>query len=201
MVNPAAAVEHGIVFLSPIQTLLRWNSEWIVAQHALSNGNFMHSKKKNRRIFPWYLYWSHWKFYFKSNLRAFFNIKKREQEKPIHFSFQNKLQGWKMYLEITWSEVKWSESRSVMSDSLRPHGLYSPQNSPGQNTGVGSHSLLQGIFPTQGLNSGLPQVDSLPAEPPGKPLHSKGNHKQNEKTICRMKENIYKWCDWQGFIS
>ena len=34
-----------------------------------------------------------------------------------------------------------SESRSVMSDSLRPHGLYSPWNSPGQNTGVGSLSL------------------------------------------------------------
>ena len=47
-------------------------------------------------------------------------------------------------------------SRSVVSDSLRPHGLYSPWNSPGQNTGVGSLSLLQGIFPTQGLNPGLP---------------------------------------------
>jgi len=46
-----------------------------------------------------------------------------------------------------------SESRSVMSDSLR---LYSPWNSPGQNTGVGSRSLLQGIYPTQGLNPGLP---------------------------------------------
>ena len=34
--------------------------------------------------------------------------------------------------------------------------LYSPCNSPGQNTGVGSLLLLQGIFPTQGLNSGLP---------------------------------------------
>ena len=43
-----------------------------------------------------------------------------------------------------------------MSDSLRPHGLYSPWNSPGQNTGVGSLSLLQGNFPTQGLNPGLP---------------------------------------------
>ena len=31
---------------------------------------------------------------------------------------------------------KWSESRSVMSNSLRPHGLYSPWHSPGQNTGV-----------------------------------------------------------------
>ena len=43
-----------------------------------------------------------------------------------------------------------------MSDSLRPHGLYSPWNSPGQNTGVGSLPLLQEIFPTQGLNPGLP---------------------------------------------
>ena len=34
-------------------------------------------------------------------------------------------------------------SRLVMSDSLQPHGLYSPWNSPGQNTGVGGLSLLQ----------------------------------------------------------
>ena len=47
-----------------------------------------------------------------------------------------------------------SESRSVVSNSLQPHGLYSPWNSPGQNTGVGSHSL-QGIFLTQGSNPGL----------------------------------------------
>ena len=46
-----------------------------------------------------------------------------------------------------------------MSNSLQAkflHGLYSPWNSPGQNTGVGSCSLLQGIFPTQGSNPGLP---------------------------------------------
>ena len=36
-----------------------------------------------------------------------------------------------------------------------PHGLYHPWNSLGQNTGVGSLSLLQGIFPTQGSNLGL----------------------------------------------
>ena len=41
-----------------------------------------------------------------------------------------------------------------MSDSLRPHS--SPWNSPGQKTGVGNWSLLQGIFPTQGWNPGLP---------------------------------------------
>ena len=48
-----------------------------------------------------------------------------------------------------------NESCSVVSNSLEPHGLYSPWNSPGQNTGMGSFSLLQGIFPTQGLNQGL----------------------------------------------
>ena len=48
-----------------------------------------------------------------------------------------------------------SESRSVMSNSLLPHGLYSPWNSPGKNTGVGSLSLLQQIFPTQESNQGL----------------------------------------------
>ena len=37
------------------------------------------------------------------------------------------------------------------------HGLYSPCNSPGQNTGVGSLSLLQEIFLTQRLNPGLPR--------------------------------------------
>ena len=56
-----------------------------------------------------------------------------------------------------WPDWEWmSESCSVVSDSLWPHGLHSPWNSPGQNTGVGSLSLLQGIFPTQRLNPGLP---------------------------------------------
>ena len=46
-----------------------------------------------------------------------------------------------------------------------------PGISPGQNTGVGSLSLLQGTFPTNpGIKLGCPalQVDSLPAEPQGK---------------------------------
>ena len=60
-------------------------------------------------------------------------------------------------------------SCSVVSDSLRLHGLWPtrllcPWNFPGKNTGVGCHFLLQGIFPTQGLNWCLLhwQVDSLP---------------------------------------
>ena len=48
-----------------------------------------------------------------------------------------------------------------MSNCLWPHELYTPWTSPGQNTGVGSHSLLQGIFPTQGLNPGLPQFRQI----------------------------------------
>ena len=45
------------------------------------------------------------------------------------------------------SEVKWKSLSRVWL--VGPHGLYSPWNSPGQNTGVGSLSLFQGIFPTQ----------------------------------------------------
>ena len=48
-----------------------------------------------------------------------------------------------------------SESRSVVFDSLRPHGLYSPWHSPGQKTGVGSLSFLHEIVPTQGSNQDL----------------------------------------------
>ena len=67
-----------------------------------------------------------------------------------------------------------SVSHSVMSDSLRPHGLkparfLHPWNSPGKNTGMGCYLLLQGIFLTQGLKQGSSalQADSLPSEPPG----------------------------------
>ena len=54
-----------------------------------------------------------------------------------------------------------NESHSVTSISLQPNGLYSQWNSPGQNTGVGSLSLLQGIFPTQGYNTGLPHCQQI----------------------------------------
>ena len=49
----------------------------------------------------------------------------------------------------------------VVSDYLRPHGLYSPWNSPGKNPGVGSHSLLQGTFLTQGLKLGLLHCEQI----------------------------------------
>ena len=61
--------------------------------------------------------------------------------------------------------------RSVVSNSSWLQGLYSPWNSLGRNTGVGSPSLLQGTFPIPGSNACLLhwQMDSLPFEPLGKP--------------------------------
>ena len=79
-------------------------------------------------------------------------------------------QGALYNIRITHMNERVSESQSVRSDSLRPYELkHSPWNSPGQNTGVGSLSLLQGLFPTQGSNPG---ADSLPAELPGKPKNT-----------------------------
>ena len=64
-------------------------------------------------------------------------------------------------------------SRLVVSDSLQPHGLLPTRllctwDSPGRNTGVGCHALLQGIEP----RSPTLQADSLLSEPPGKPRKS-----------------------------
>ena len=58
-----------------------------------------------------------------------------------------------LYIKIQ-SESQ-STSGSVVFNSLRHRGLHSPWNSPGKDTGVGSLSLLQGIFPAQGSNPGL----------------------------------------------
>ena len=69
--------------------------------------------------------------------------------------------------------IVYYESCSVVSNSLRPHALYSPWNSLDQNIGVHSLSLVQGIFPTQGSNPGLPRCRrTLRSEPPGKPKNT-----------------------------
>ena len=84
--------------------------------------------------------------------------------------------GFKIIQSVTYwcyygKSARKSKSCSVVYDSLWPHGLYSPWNSPGQKTGVGSLSLLQGIFPSQELEPRCPALpaDSLPAEPQGSP--------------------------------
>ena len=65
-------------------------------------------------------------------------------------------------------KVKVIVAQSCVNDvsALRPHGLQParflhPWNSPAKNTGVGSHSFLQGIFPTQGSNPGLPHCRKI----------------------------------------
>ena len=69
----------------------------------------------------------------------------------------------------TVKQVKAAQSCPTLCDPMD----HSPWYSLGQNTGVGSLSLLQGIFPTQGLNSGLHNEGvSLPAEPQGKPKNT-----------------------------
>ena len=52
-------------------------------------------------------------------------------------------------------------------DPIQPERPFCPWNSPGNNAGVGSHFLLQGIFPSPGIEPGSPalQADSLPSEP------------------------------------
>ena len=54
-----------------------------------------------------------------------------------------------------------SESYSAVSRIFVTHGIYSPWNTPSQNTGVGSCSILQRIFPTQGPNPGLPHCRQI----------------------------------------
>ena len=86
-----------------------------------------------------------------------------------------------------------SESHSVLSGSLQPHGLHSPWNSPGQNTGVGSLSLLQGIFPTKGSNPGLPHCRRI--------LYQL-SHKGSPTLICFLSRWIYQFwkCHTNGII-
>ena len=83
-----------------------------------------------------------------------------------------------------WMWVKWSESLSVMSDSLQPHGLYSSWSPLGQYTGVGSPSLLQGIFPTQGSNPGLPHCRQI--------LYQLSHRELDYKEVWTLKN----WCFW-----
>ena len=107
----------------------------------------------------------------------------------VHGIFQARVLEWGAIAK--WSQIVWQFlknlkqnyhmcvlSCSVVSNSLQLHGLYParllcPWDFPGKNTGVGCHSLLQGIFLTQGLNLHLLcllhwQADSLPLVLPGK---------------------------------
>ena len=80
------------------------------------------------------------------------------QRRDLKGILKNKLNL--MEVKIQHKKIGVCVSHSVMSDSLQSHGpeparFLCPRNSSGKNTGVDCHSLLQGIFSTQGLNLGL----------------------------------------------
>ena len=83
----------------------------------------------------------------------------------------------------------------IHSDSLQPHRLQPtkllcPWDSPGKNTGVGCHFLLQGNLPNSGIKPRSPalQADSLPSEPSGKPKQQEGR-----KGITGFKKKFKRW--------
>ena len=78
--------------------------------------------------------------------------------KCLHYSVQSSSLASEEVLGESAYSAHACSAASAVPDSLRPHGLYParllcPWDSPGKNTGGGCHVLLQGIFPTQGLNS------------------------------------------------
>ena len=101
-------------------------------------------------------------------------------------------------LQITWmmpsmqESVKVTQSGSALCD---PHGLYSPWNSLSWNTGVGSLSLLQGIFPTQGSNPGVPHYRWILYQ-----LSHRGNPSMQENRaslITALTPRKARWTDCQ----
>ena len=101
----------------------------------------------------------------------------------ICYRYRNR---WCWQTEAQYTKWKERESRSVVSNSLWPHGLCSPWNSPGQNPGVGSCSLLQGIFPTQGVNPGLLIAGGFFTS-----WATRGAHTQDWSVIKHI--NVFEW--------
>ena len=109
-------------------------------------------------------------------------------------------------MKFTWSHTGLSESRSVVSNSLWPHGLYRPWNSPAQNTRMDILSLLQGIFPTQGMNPGLPHCRQIPYQLShrGSPYWIKMSPQSNDQCPYKKRGHIEthpgmktSWRQWQ----
>ena len=86
-----------------------------------------------------------------------------------------------------------SESHSVVSDSLWPHELYRPWNSPAQDTGVDSLSPLQRISPIQESNWGLLHCKWILYQ-----LSYQGRPDMFKKKHCFLNHPIYEVC--YGYI-
>ena len=91
-------------------------------------------------------------FFTYTEIMSFFQNYHTELSWLIHDIFHS---FWDVICSKYFQIIYESESHSVVPISLWPHGLYSPWNSPGQNTGAGSFPLLQEMFLTQGSNPGL----------------------------------------------
>ena len=90
------------------------------------------------------------------SIRVFSNESTLRMRWPKHWSFSFSIIPSKEIPGLISFQMDWLDLLAVQG-TLKS----SPWNSPGQNTGVGSLSLLQGIFPTQGLNSGLPHCRQI----------------------------------------
>ena len=126
----------------------------------------------------------------------------------LYFPSFNGCKGWKLqkgtqslgqpnYLAVT---IEYRNCRLIRTWSKvkvalwNPNGLYSPWNSPGQNAGLGSLSLLQGNLPNSGIEPMFPalQADCLPTELPKSSLNKFLYWVIDNKTICQflMKEHL-----------
>ena len=109
------------------------------------------------------------------------------------------------WTELNWTEIKERKgkvSHSVMSDSLQPHGLWPSRllcswDSPGKNTGVDSHSLLQGIFPTQGSNPDLPHCSQIPYYLSHQA--SPSVNKTDVQRICPIMLKLHYYTFWRSY--
>ena len=115
----------------------------------------------------------------------FHHLKILEEKLPLPLFMNNTrfcqitLIGIKKFIKIS-LKAKMLVTQSC--PTLHPHGRWPARllcswNSPGKNTRVGCHALLQGLFPIQGLNLGLLhllhwQEGSLPLAPPGNPCNA-----------------------------
>ena len=102
------------------------------------------------------------------SIRVFCNESALHIRWPKYLSFSFSIRYGKMNLLCVCA--KSFQSCPTLCDPMdcSPPGSSVLGDSPGRNTRVGCHALLQGIFPTQGLNPGLPHCrQNLPAELPG----------------------------------
>ena len=130
-------------------------------------------------VYLWQIHFDIWQNWY--NIVKFKNktkLKKKNSKKKKGIYMKGDL-GSKLVTNRQGSE--WVKVAQLCLTYLRPHGLYRPWNSPGQNTGVGSLFLLQGIFPIQGLNPGLPHCRQILYQ-----LSHKGSPTDKENDIQRV---------------